>query len=85
MKSLYSGSKDYYKPATVKSMNAYADPMRINGVRAIIVCNSFRRYDDIALYPNERNAINKAKFDELEMKYKDMLKKVSTKRSLLNL
>ena len=25
---------------------------------------------------NERNAMNKAKFDELEMKYKDMLKKV---------
>lgn len=58
MKSLYSGSKDYYKPATVKSMNAYADPMRINGVRAIIVWNALRREEDTALDPNERNAIN---------------------------
>ena len=61
MQSLYDGSKEYYKPATVKSINTYADPMRIQGVKAIVVWNALRRDDNIALDPNERNPINIAK------------------------
>lgn len=61
MQSLYDGSKEYYKPATVKSINTYADPMRIQGVKAIVVWNALRRDDNIALDPNERNPVNIAK------------------------
>ena len=61
MKSLQDGTKDYYKPATVKSINAYADPMRIQGVKAIVVWNALRREDNIALDVNERNPVNIAK------------------------
>ena len=61
IESLYAGTKEYYTPATVKSMSAYADPMRIQGVKAIVTWNALRRDDEIALDINERNAVSIAK------------------------
>lgn len=59
--SVYEGSKEYYKPATVKAMSAYDDPMKIQGVKAILAWNDLREETDPALNLNERNAISIAK------------------------
>ena len=37
--SLHSGEKEFYKPVTIKSINHYDDPMRIQGVKAAIIWN----------------------------------------------
>ena len=59
--SVYEGSKEYYKPATVKAMNAYDDPMKIQGIKAIIAWNALKEETDPALNLNDRNAISIAK------------------------
>lgn len=59
--SIQSGSKEYYKPATVKSLNTYADPMRIQGVKASYAWNLIKPAELPALNLDERNAINIAK------------------------
>jgi len=61
MNSLYSGSKEFYKPATVKSTSAYKDPMRTQGIKAIICWNALKDDSELALDTNERNAILIAK------------------------
>ena len=61
IKSLYSGSKEFYKPATVKSTSAYKDPMRTQGVKAIICWNALKDDNELALDTNERNAVLIAK------------------------
>lgn len=40
--SLQSGSKDYFKPAKIKAAESYADPMRIQGIKAAVVWNRIR-------------------------------------------
>ena len=61
-KSLASGSKDYYKPVTVKSFATYENPTRIQGIKASLAWNALR--DDLeALDLNERNAIDVVKVD----------------------
>lgn len=59
--SIQSGSKEYYKPATVKSINTYSDPMRIQGVKASFAWNLIKPAELPALNLEERNAINIAK------------------------
>ena len=61
MQSLNNGSKEFYKPATVKSVSAYADPMRIQGIKAIIAWNALKRDDEAPLDLNERNPVSIAK------------------------
>ena len=61
IESIRNGSKEYYKPATVKSIDAYADPLRIQGVKASIAWNMLKLPDDPAININERNAVNIAK------------------------
>ena len=61
IQSLYDGSKEFYKPSTVKSMSAYADPMRIQGIKAIMAWNALRRDGEIALNLDERNPVSIAK------------------------
>lgn len=56
-----SGSKTYYKPATIKSMNSYDDPLRIQGIKASVAWNMIRPDDLEAINLNERNAVNIAK------------------------
>lgn len=55
--SLATGEKKYYKPATIKSMNAYANPMQIQGIKAAVVWNAVKgNAEGIDL--TKRNAIS---------------------------
>lgn len=61
--SIYNGSKEFYKPLTIKSQNTYENPMRIQGIKASVVWNSIKPDDDGLPKINleERNAIDVAK------------------------
>lgn len=63
--SVYSGSKEFYKPVTIKSQNSYEDPMRIQGIKASIVWNDLKPENDGLTKINleERNAVDIAKLD----------------------
>lgn len=59
--SIKNGDRSYYKPATVKSMAAYSDPMRIQGVKASLAWNMIKSNDYPAINLEERNAVDIAK------------------------
>lgn len=56
-KSLKSGSKEFYKPAAIKSMSNYDDPMRIQGVKAALIWNRVRNHQLEAIDLDARNTI----------------------------
>lgn len=59
--SLASGSKDFYKPSVIKSIDNYEDPMRIQGIKASIVYNALKNDNEPAIDLEKRNAIDIAK------------------------
>ena len=59
--SIYDGSREYYKPVTIKSIDNYSDPMRQQGVKAAYVWNKVKTDDLPAIDLNERNAVSVAK------------------------
>ena len=61
IESLYAGSKEYFKPVTIKAATSYEDPMRIQGVKASMVWNDIRPSDVEAIDLTTRNAINVVK------------------------
>lgn len=75
--SLQSGSKEFYKPVTIKAINSYENPMRIQGIKASYVWNTLTEGSDLPqINLEERNAIdiakvflNKINADELKDKY----------------
>ena len=77
--SVKAGSKEYYKPATIKSMNNYDDPMKIQGIKASIAWNMIRPKDLEAINLEERNAItiakvhiDRANVEDIKDKYPDI-------------
>ena len=81
--SLKSGEKFYYKPASIKSMNSYDDPMRIQGVKASVIWNEIRDPEVEALDLDARNTIDivKVNIDEsnvnrIKEKYPDTYERV---------
>ena len=59
--NLKSGQKDYYKPATIKALNSYEDPMRIQGIKAALVWNMVRGEELEAIDLEARNTVDIAK------------------------
>ena len=61
--AIHSGSTEYYKPVTIKSINTYKDPMRIQGIKASVVWNELKTNDLEGINLEERNAIWVVKCD----------------------
>jgi hypothetical protein len=61
IESINSGSKEYYKPVNIKSIGAYDDPMRIQGIKASIAWNELRTGDLDVIDLDSRNHIEVAK------------------------
>lgn len=59
--SIQSGSKEYYKPVTIKTASTYDNPMRIQGVKASTVWNRMKTDNLPGINLEERNAIDIAK------------------------
>lgn len=59
--SIRSGDRKYYKPATIKALSSYEDPMRIQGIKGATVWNAMRDKDLPAIDLEERNAVSIAK------------------------
>lgn len=78
-KSIESGERLYLKPATMKSMSSYDDPMRIQSVRGALVYNKVK-YDYMpSINMDERSAvdilkinINKNNIDKLQETHIDI-------------
>ena len=76
--AIMKGSKEYFKPATVKSIDNYDDPMRIVGIKGSIVYNELKDEGMDALDLHARNSvdivkinINPSNVDELKESYPD--------------
>lgn len=74
IKSVMDGSKEYYKPVTIKAISAYSDPMRIQGVTASTAWNALKSADLPGINLEERNAIDIAKVN-LNLKNIEKLEK----------
>lgn len=79
MDSIKSGNRTFYKPATIKSINSYENPMRIQGIKASIVWNNIKPDDYPSINLEDRNAIsiakvklNKSNADKIANKYPDV-------------
>lgn len=78
-KSIENGERVYLKPATLKSMSNYDDPMRIQSVKGALVYNKIRFEYMPAINMDERSAvdiikvdINKNNIGPLQDKYPDI-------------
>lgn len=56
--SIANGEKKYYKPAKVKSLSAYENPMRIQGIVASYAYNQLHEPGTEALDLNARNSVD---------------------------
>ena len=83
IQSIRDGDRTFYKPATIKSLSNYADPMRIQGVKASIVWNNIKQDGYPSINLDDRNAvsiakviINKSNADRIASKYPDVYNKI---------
>lgn len=81
--SLQSGDKTYYKPASIKSMSGYDDPMRIQGVKASYIWNIVKDPELETIDLSARNTIDivKVNIDErnvgkIQFSYPDVYEKL---------
>ena len=56
--SLRSGGKEYYKPASIKAISRYEDPLGIQGIKASLVWNEVRNRDLAAIDLEAKNNID---------------------------
>ena len=56
--SIQAGDKDFYKPAAIKSLSSYDDPMRIQGVKAAYIWNKIKDDDLEAIDLSARNNVD---------------------------
>lgn len=56
--SILNGSKDYYKPVTIKALSSYDNPMSIQGIKASVVYNATKETTDEAIDLTARNSVD---------------------------
>jgi hypothetical protein len=59
--SVHKGEKKYFRPNVIKSINAYSEPIRIQGIKGAIAFNTIKPADMQGINLEERNAIDIAK------------------------
>jgi len=55
--SIENGETEYHKPARIKSIGTYDNPMRIQGIKASVAYNCLRDHDQEAIDLDKRNSI----------------------------
>ena len=59
VESIQNGSKEFFKPATIKSIENYEDPMRNQGIKGAVAWNAIRQGTSIeGINLSERNGID---------------------------
>lgn len=58
LNSLKSGSKEYYKPVSIKSMGSYDDPMGQQGIKASVVWNTLKGEGYEGIDMTKRNSVD---------------------------
>ena len=76
--SLISGSKEYYKPAKIKSISSYDKPFSIQGIKASYVYNIIKNPHETSINLDEGNFINIVKVD-INKKNIDKIKDIDEK------
>lgn len=61
--SIQEGKKEFYKPAKIKSMSAYIDPLRIQGIKGALAYNALHQDGTEAINLDARNSIDIVKVD----------------------
>lgn len=61
--SINNGEKKYYKPAKVKSLSSYENPMRIQGIMASYAYNALHEHGTEAIDMSIRNSVDIVKVD----------------------
>ena len=61
--SIMNKETKYYKPDKISAMNAYANPMSINGIKAAVIYNSLKDEDWPSINLEETNKIIKVPLD----------------------
>ena len=56
--NIMSGSKNYYKPATIKSIDNYDNPLSVFGVRGMLLWNYVKDPESPAIDTKERNPVD---------------------------
>lgn len=62
-KSIADKSKEYHKPARIKSLSNYKDPMRIQGIKASFAYNKLKSEEEPSIDLEERNTVLIIKVD----------------------
>lgn len=73
--SIWDGSKEFYKPVTIKAQNTYKDPLKNQGIKASIAWNAIKTSDLPGIDLEERNAIDIAKININSKNVEDLKEK----------
>lgn len=85
IQSIKDGDRTFYRPAKIKAISNYPNPMRIQAIKASIAWNSIKSEDYPSINLDDRNVlsiakviINKANADRIANKYPDVYTNIMT-------